>query len=177
VQGPRRGITSECPSSETQTPGARNHDQTAALGHSQLMSSAKITRREIDWHTASVKDGTLTVKLTGAASKRWSEHFGAVVALLGAPHGAWQDTAVRKAGIEVKGVGEGAEEDVRHFLESVVLQVNVELRPEDSAMEQAPSNAEENDQQAVDRKMSETFHAFADSDGANGREDAGRQSG
>jgi hypothetical protein len=177
LQGPRRGTTSECPPSETQTPGARNHDQTAALGHSQLMSSAKITRREIDWHTASVKDGTLTVEMTGVPSKKWGEHFGAVVALLGASHGAWRDTALRKTGIEVKSVREGAEEAVRHFLESVVLQVNVELRPEESPTEQAPSNAEENDQQAADRKMSEAFHAFAGSDGASAREDVGRQAG
>lgn len=140
--------------------GAHNHDL--------HRTSSKITRREIDWSTASVKDGTLTVELTGVPSKKWGEHFGAVVALLGASHGAWRETALRKAGIEVKGVREGAEQEVSHFLESVVLQVNVELRPEENATEQAPSRVGENDQQSVDRKMSEAFRAFANANGTSG---------
>jgi hypothetical protein len=135
---------------------------------SSKATSAKITRREIDWGTAEVADGTLTVALTGAASKRWGEHFGAVVALLGASHGAWRETTLRKAGIEVKGIREGAEEDVRHFLESAVLQVNVELRPEESATEQAPSSAEEGDRQAADRRMSGLFQSFAAGNEASG---------
>jgi hypothetical protein len=132
--------------------------------------SSKLTRREIDWQTASVEDGTLTVELTGATSKKWGEHFGAVVALLGASHGAWQETTLRKGRIEVKGVREGSEEDIRHFLESVVLQVNVELRPEESATEQAPSRAEENDRRSADRRLSEAFQAFAEASGASGAE-------
>jgi hypothetical protein len=45
---------------------------------------------------------------------------------------------------------------------------NVELRPEESAAEQAPSRVAEGDQQAADRRMSGLFQSFAAGNEASG---------
>jgi Protein of unknown function (DUF1360) len=45
--------------------------------------------REIDWTSAKVRDGTLTVNMIGASSKAWRARFASVLALLNGPHTSW----------------------------------------------------------------------------------------
>ncbi len=117
--------------------------------------------REIDWGTALVEDGNVTVELTGSSSKRWREHFDSVVRLLS--HGGnagWGDVGIAKSAIKVDRLQPGAEADLRHFLESVVVQVNSELAPEASEPEVQASDREPDPQQAADREMAESLRAF-----------------
>jgi len=115
-------------------------------------------RRQIDWSSAEVHEGTLTVELTGAASKRWSKRFDAVDALLGRNEHEWGTVTLTRKAIEVAGVREGSEGALRHFLESLVLEVNAELDPD---AREEPAVSDEDPQRAAERKMAATFRGFA----------------
>jgi hypothetical protein len=114
--------------------------------------------REIDWSSAEVRDGDLRVDLTGPAAKRWGEHFDGVLALLAQGTGKWGEVTLTKKAVTVEGVSEGSEDELRHLLESVVLQVNSELGlepdPDDAQPAQEP-------QKVVDQRLTESFRAFA----------------
>jgi hypothetical protein len=116
------------------------------------------TSREIDWQSVEVRDGNVLVMLTGAASKQWGEHFQAVLKLLTQGNTAWGEVSLGKKGIKVEALQPGAEDDLRHLLESVVMQVNTELAPDpgDEAVEA------EDPQVRADRKMAETLKAFGE---------------
>src|SRR3954452_14081897 len=103
---------------------------------------------EIDWSSAEVRDGTLTVELTEKPEKAWLERLDAVVERLG--HGG---VRLDEQHISVKGVQPGGEGDVRHVLEAAVLQVNADLWLDEP---------EENGDQASEgyRQMTQAFRAF-----------------
>jgi hypothetical protein len=103
---------------------------------------------EIDWSSAEVRDGTLTVELTEKPQKDWLERLDAVVERLG--HDGVKFDEQR---ISVQGVQPGGEGDVRHLLESAVLQVNADLGPDEP---------EENGDEPSegDRQMTQAFRAF-----------------
>jgi hypothetical protein len=82
------------------------------------------TSREIDWQSVEVRDGNVLVMLTGAASKQWGEHFQVVLKLLTQGNTPWGEVSLGKKGIKVEALQPGAEDDLRHLLESVVMQVN-----------------------------------------------------
>ncbi len=85
-------------------------------------------RREIDWSGAEVDDGAAMLPLTGDASKDWTERFGAVATLLAQKGSArWCEVKVTSKAVKVAELQPGAENDLHHFLESVVAQVNSEL--------------------------------------------------
>jgi hypothetical protein len=108
---------------------------------------------DIDWSSAEVRDGRLTVELTEKPSKEWRERLAEVVERLG--HGG---VALDKQRLSVEGVEPGGEADVRHLLESAVLQVNADLAPD----EPADDGDERSD---ADREMTEAFRAFAPEEG------------
>lgn len=120
-------------------------------------------QRNIDWGTADIDDATLTVELTGASSKAWKQRFESVVALLETPHSLWGEVhIINKSAIEVSEVQEGTATELRHFLESIVLQVNSEL-PQPEEPEQGAEDQMQVDEAAqADRKMTAAFRAFAD---------------
>jgi hypothetical protein len=115
---------------------------------------------EIDWANAEVHDGALTAPLSGSASKAWREHFNGVLRLLEHSNGVWGEVKLTKKAIEVGDLRAGSEADLRHFLESIVVQVNAELAP----AEQPSSDAQEpvDPEQRADREMTETVRSFAD---------------
>jgi hypothetical protein len=120
--------------------------------------------REIDWTTATVDDGTLSVELTGDAPRGWQGRFRAVARLLGQARGHWGAVGISGSVITVKDVADGVESDLRFFLEGVVQQVNADLGLEagaddDPEAEQEPSA--EQRRQAADHEMSLHFRAFA----------------
>jgi uncharacterized protein YjiS (DUF1127 family) len=119
---------------------------------------AELVRREIDWGSANVRDGGLTVALTGRSSKAWRTRFEAVHALLEHSERGWGEVGLTRKAIEVEAVREGSEEALRHFLESLVLQVNAELEPNDGG-EDALTRADP--QTASDRRMAARFRGFA----------------
>jgi hypothetical protein len=115
------------------------------------------TPREIDWQGAEVKDGTVVLPLTGGSSRAWSKRFDGVLALLAQSNGRWGDVSLKKQALEVADVTPGAEDDLRHFLESIVVQVNAELAPEPDEQRGAP----EDPQAARDEQMAEKLRSFS----------------
>jgi len=119
---------------------------------------ADLEPRHIDWASAQIEDGTLTVELTGKGSKAWKARFENVLALLDTPHTTWGEVRLHKSTVNVAGVQQGGEPELRHFLESVVLQANSDTQPE------TPEDNAEGDADGepdVDEQMTATFKTFA----------------
>lgn len=115
-------------------------------------------RREIDWGGAEVSAGVATLPLTGRAPKDWRERFSAVAALLGQKGSArWGEVKVTGKAVEVSELQPGAEEDLRHFLESVVAQVNSEL----SENERQAAPEQRDPQAASDAESAQRLRAFS----------------
>ena len=119
---------------------------------------SSLEQRNIDWGSAEIEDATLTVELTGSSSKAWKQRFQSVHALLDTPHSHWGEVHLGKTSIQVADVQQGAEAELRHFLESIVLQVNSEL-PEPERPEHEGEHASGLVQ--ADRQMAASFRAFA----------------
>ena len=113
---------------------------------------AKERARTIDWSSATIKERELRVGLSGAPTKRWSEHFRGVLALIGRHPDGWGAVRLSSRAIIVADVEPGAERDLRHFLESVVLEANADAQPDDAAQR---GDASEDDDMAA------TFRSFA----------------
>jgi hypothetical protein len=120
-------------------------------------------QRNIDWGSAEIEEATLTVDLTGASSKAWKQRFESVLALLETPHRHWGAVHLRKRGIQVSEVQQGTETELRHFLESIVLQVNSELPQSEKAQQDADEETHVDEQAQADRQMTAAFRAFGDS--------------
>ena len=118
--------------------------------------------RKIDWASAQIRDGSLTVGVHGEGAKGWGKDFNGVLALLEKSSHAWGKVSLAKGVITVADVQDGAEEDLRHFLESVVMQVNSDLHlqeaPEDRSGDQQTA---EDAQRSAELDMAATFRGFA----------------
>src|ERR1700724_3230920 len=91
---------------------------------------ATVEPRQIEWGSAQIEDATLTVELTGSASKAWKARFESVLALLDTPHSSWGEVRLTKKGIKIADLQQGRESELRHFLESIVLQANSDTAPD-----------------------------------------------
>ncbi|HEY0360657.1 MAG TPA: hypothetical protein VGC83_00180 [Solirubrobacteraceae bacterium] len=118
------------------------------------MAKSEHPQASIDWASAEVKGGKLTVALAGEANAQWAERVQAIVERLDRPGSAWGATTVTEATVTVEAVSAGAEEDLRHLLDGAVLQANADYAPEvqDDAGDQ-PSEE--------DSAMTEAFRSFA----------------
>ncbi len=121
----------------------------------------------IDWSTAEVHTATLSVRLAGPSRRGLAKRFDGVRRLLEHSNGRWGAIALAKGFITVDEVEEGAEEDLRHFLESIVLQVNSDLHPDPP--EPPPG---EDGRQTADGEMASRFQAFAGAEPDLERSDA-----
>jgi hypothetical protein len=117
--------------------------------------------REIDWNSAEMRSGTLTVQLDRKAANAWTKSFSDVFHVLANGNESWGEVRVDKNGIVVAAVPEGCEEDLRHFLESIVLQVNSSL---DSARDRDNEASERDSEQIVDQHRTAVFREFAKPD-------------
>jgi hypothetical protein len=115
---------------------------------------------QLDWATAEVSDGELTVRLTAKPPKQWRAAFERTAALLGA--GNWEVTLKpKKALVQIASVRPGDEERVRQFAEGAVLEANTTLDNE--------SEGDDDDQESVtnvpepssDAQLTDRFRAFA----------------
>ena len=115
----------------------------------------------LDWSTATVKDAKLTVELEGKPPSGWKQGFATTVRLLGS--GEWGEVTLKKKTVRVKGVVDGEEERLRHFLDSVVDQANASHPSEpDQAKDEAGTAAESEDAKGPDAEMTARFRAFAE---------------
>jgi hypothetical protein len=109
----------------------------------------------IDWASAEVKGGELTVALAGEANAQWAERVQAIVERLDRPGSAWGATKVTDASVTVETVNPGAEEDLRHLLDGAVQQANADFAPDVQDDDAGDGPSEE------DGAMTETFRSFA----------------
>jgi hypothetical protein len=112
----------------------------------------------LDWSSAEVRDGRLEVPLRGELPTGWKDTFGRTVALL--PGGDWGKVRVKKDRVRVRNVGEGGEDQLRHFLESVVLQANEahEISGDEAGDDR---DTEEHEHDPRDIEMTQRFRSFA----------------
>jgi len=134
-----------------------------------MANAVKAQPRGIDWASAEMRDGELTVELRGEAPRGWNKSFAAVLALLDRG-GGWGQIKVRKGALVVAHVREGAEDELRHLLESAVMQANSDLglaerdqRPAAGPRERSASAEDERERAARerDRRSTDTFRGFA----------------
>ena len=107
----------------------------------------------IDWSSAAVDDGRLTVAVDGRHSAAWSERLEEVLERLGRGGSPWGEIDVGKKKLKVDGVQPGSEADLRHFLETAVLQANADAPPKER------KDSERSD---ADQAMTDVFRSFAD---------------
>jgi hypothetical protein len=110
---------------------------------------------ELNWSTAAVKKGRLTVELEGEVPSGWKHSFETTAAML--PGGDWGEIEVKKHAVRVSEVTRGSEEKLRHHLESIVEQANAAAR----ASEPQPDSKEAAHPDSPDEQMTESFRAFA----------------
>jgi hypothetical protein len=110
------------------------------------------------WDEADVHDGELQLPLTAEAPRGWAARFRELLERLGDDdgEGRWGKVSVSRSEVKVADVAEGGEKDLRHLLESVLLQVNTDFAPEDE-QRAAPSPGQQRD-----ARLAESFRAFAD---------------
>jgi hypothetical protein len=120
------------------------------------MTERQERRRRIEWASAEVHEGEVTVKLTGQPSKAWRERFEKVLALLGSSGAGWGGVKLKKSTVTIDALQPQAEGDLRHFLESVVAQTNAEL-PDQPEEEPGGESREE----ILDAEMTATLRSFA----------------
>jgi hypothetical protein len=117
----------------------------------------------LDWSTAEVSDGELTIGLTGKPPKEWRDTFERTAALLGA--GNWEVTLRPKKGsVQIASVQPGEEERVRQFVEGAVLEANRALVSEQELYQGQPADdddALDSDAPSRDEELTGRFRAFA----------------
>ena len=112
---------------------------------------------QIDWDSAAVDDSRLTVAVTGKPSKQWAEAVTRVLDRLQRGSERWGAIKVTKKQLRVDGLQPGSEADLRHLLESAVLQANATLEPDE---DDEPDSDDERSE--ADEQMTDAFRAFAD---------------
>jgi hypothetical protein len=117
---------------------------------------------KLDWSSAEVSDGKLTVGFSAKPPKKWRDSFDRTMALLG--HGNWK-TALnsRKASVEIASVQLGDEERVRRLLEGAVLEANVTLVGEDALFNDGYVDDDVETEPSADEEITARFRAFAHS--------------
>jgi hypothetical protein len=116
----------------------------------------------LDWSSAQVSDGTLTVKLSGEKpSKPWKGVFERTVKLLGG--GDWDEVQLKSAEVKVTGVEEGVEGSLRQFLEGAVQEANATLASDEDEDQEGKGEDDGEDAQGEDdgdSRMTERFREF-----------------
>jgi hypothetical protein len=114
----------------------------------------------LDWSSAEVADGQLTVPLTGDADSAWTQEFAWVAERLsGGGSVTWGEVKAVKKKVTVAGVKPGSESDLHHFLESIVQQVNADQgKADEDATEGEPGE----DDDGADGQMTEAFRGFGE---------------
>lgn len=125
-----------------------------------------MTNLQLDWNTAEVSEGKLTVSLDEKPGDEWVASFERTATLL--DRGTWPEIKLKKRQIVVKQVEPGSEEKLRFFLESVVQEANAEHGPDDDEDEDSPDEPGEDsdeedspDDDDPDAEMTGRFRSFA----------------
>jgi hypothetical protein len=120
---------------------------------------------QLDWSSAEVSQGKLTVTLDGKPTDEWRVTFERTVQLL--DRGTWPGIELSKQKIKVAEVEPGTEERLRFFLESAVQEANGEQPEDDEEDEDSEDEDSEDDEERddseedPDREMADRFRSFA----------------
>jgi hypothetical protein len=106
----------------------------------------------LDWSSASVDDGRLTVAVVGDVPRGWVKRVEHISERLQKTGSSWGRLKVTKTQVQVDDVTADAAPDLHHFLESVVLQANTDLR-DDSGGDDAARSEE-------DERLTEAFRSL-----------------
>jgi hypothetical protein len=127
-----------------------------------------MAERHIDWSSAEVKGSKLSVAIGGDGenAKQWSARVQSVLKVLDRSGGRWGEIKVAKDKIEVADLREGSEPELRHLLESAVLQANADLAPDDDEDSEDGSqkdgdDGEDGEGRSADAEMTGAFRSFA----------------
>jgi hypothetical protein len=112
-----------------------------------------VDETQIDWAQATVDGGQLAAPLTGAPTKKWAARVDTVLERLHPGSSHWGAIKVTRKKVTVDDVRPGSESDLRHLLESAVLQANADL-----AAPEEPGEGERSDE---DQQMTDAFREFA----------------
>ncbi|HEX3802604.1 MAG TPA: hypothetical protein VHV75_07190 [Solirubrobacteraceae bacterium] len=120
----------------------------------------------LDWSSAVVSDGKLTVGFSDKPPKKWRDVFERTLVLLS--QGKWEGCLnSRKGTVQIASIEPGDEDRVRELLEGAVLEANSTLVSEEELFkgpgtdEEADGADEEPAEPAVDDELTERFRAFA----------------
>src|SRR5215207_6629886 len=105
----------------------------------------------IDWSQASVDDARLTVPFAGKPPGEWTKRLEQVVERLERAGSGWGELEVKRKQLRVDAVSPGSEADLRHFLESAVLQANADVPVE------ADDESESSERSEEDQRMTDVF--------------------
>lgn len=133
---------------------------------------------QVDWSTAEVSDGLLTVGFNTKPAKKWRVAFERAAALLSG--GTWQVSLGSRTGVvEVKPIAVDDEARVRQLVEGAVLEANSAIVSEselygtasaESDPDDDDDDADEQDEASTepspDEKLTSRFQAFADDEDA-----------
>jgi hypothetical protein len=115
----------------------------------------------VDWSTAEVNGDTLTVEIAGDRPRGWKSSFELVATLLGSDS-SFHDVSLRKGTASVGGATPGSEDELRFFLEAVVLQANT-----DHQLDEGEDDEDDEDDAPAQRRddpqseMTDRFRGFA----------------
>jgi hypothetical protein len=112
----------------------------------------------LDWSSAQVSDGTLTIKLSAKPSKPWKGVFDRTVKLLGG--GDWDEVELKSDAVKVTGVQEGVEGSLRQFLEGAVQEANATLASDEDEDREGENEDAQGDEADGDSRMTERFREF-----------------
>lgn len=126
---------------------------------------------QLDWASAEVSDGTLTVGLSAKPPKKWRESFTTTAVLLGS--GDWETKIdTRRGSVRIAPVRADDEERLRQLLEGAVLEANSTLVGEAELFGREPADedaddsdddaddADDGDEASRDEQLTERFRAF-----------------
>jgi hypothetical protein len=124
-----------------------------------MSEQAGAEKPQINWTSAEVSDGELTVGIAGDVPKGWVSRLKALLERLGQTGSeSWGPVKVAKGRITVEDLQDGAEPDLRHLLESAILQANADVTPHDDG---DGASGQESPERARDGRMTAAFRAFA----------------
>jgi hypothetical protein len=129
------------------------------------MAKRDESQGEIDWASAAVADGVLTVPLGGEPSKAWAERVADVLDRLQRTGSGSGSIKVTRKEVTVQAVRPGTEGDLRHLLEGAVMQANADFAPQAEEAEDGGGDGEPENE--ADREMTDAFRTF----GAGGPEE------
>ncbi len=111
---------------------------------------------QLEWSAAQVRDGTLTVEITGEFDDEWKQTFTRTLALLSST-GTWGEVAFKKRKVTVDDVQEGSEDNVRFALDGAVQEANAHHAGEDESDEDFGGDDDEPEGDETDQRMTDRF--------------------